>query len=106
MDVSDIFYIFSAWQRGKGSPRRREGGGIFIENPSRGVCRAGGAGLGGRGAERLFAGYLGGGAKFFFWGRNSHQVFVDIFLVAPYFFFARYRETISAVPPYCALWGF
>ena len=44
-----IFFIFSALWRGKGSPRRLEGGGnrIFIENPTRG----GGVSRRGRGRE-------------------------------------------------------
>ena len=58
MDVSDIFYFFSARVRGRGSPRRHEGGGgqFFIENPMGGVSRGGPRG------RRVSAGnFLGGG---------------------------------------------
>ena len=69
MDVSDIFNFFSARRRGKGSPRRREGGERFFctKNPRRGVSRAGGAG--GEGPGGCLRGFWGGGvAKFFFSG--------------------------------------
>ena len=67
------FLFFSARGRGRGIPRRREGGGerFFTENPRRGVCRVGwggGGGGGGRGAARVFARNLGGEAKYFFSG--------------------------------------
>ena len=68
MDVSDIF-IFSCRGRGRGSPRRQEGGGQFlIENPrGGGVFQERGRGGGGaEGAGRVSAGNLGGrGAKYF-----------------------------------------
>ena len=55
-----IFFIFSARGRGRGSPRRREGGGrIFIENPRRGCLRAGRGG--GEGLEGFFREIVGGG---------------------------------------------
>ena len=73
VDVSDIFYFFSAPGRRKGSPRRREGGDDFLlKIPGGGVFRAGGGG-GGWGAGRVFAGNLGGGLNIFFRGRNSCQ---------------------------------
>ena len=59
MDVSDFF--FPAWGGGKGSPERRGGGSVFIENPGGG----GGSRRGrGRGAGRVSAvnwGIGGGG---------------------------------------------
>ena len=74
MDVSDIFYFFSPRGRGRGCPRRRDGGGgdFSMENPRRGVSRW--VGAGGRGAGRVFAENLGGGGlNIFFRGRNAHQ---------------------------------
>ena len=66
VDVSDIFF-FSAWGRGRGSPRRRGVGGRFLfENPRRGVSL-----LGPRGREGVWANWgiwVGGGAKYFFLG--------------------------------------
>ena len=67
VDVSDIFYFFSAWGRGRGSPGRqgRGGGRFFVENHRRGggLPRGGGGG----GAGRVSAGNGGGrGATFFF----------------------------------------
>ena len=59
MHVSDIF-IFSARGRGRGSPRRREGGrgvGFLLENPRGGGVSKEGVG----GARRVFAGNLGRG---------------------------------------------
>ena len=60
VDVSDIFYFFSARGGGRVSPRRRAGWGdrFFIENPRRG----GEAGRG-RGAGRVSAANWG-----IFWG--------------------------------------
>ena len=67
VDVSDIFFFFSARGRGKGSPRHREGGTIFIENPRKGgVSRAGG-GRGARGWEGV-CGEFGKGGQIFFFG--------------------------------------
>ena len=51
VDVSDIFYFFSARGGGRGSPRREEGGWFFIENPRRG----GGSFPGEGGAGRVIA---------------------------------------------------
>ena len=72
VDVSDIFYFFSARGGGRGSPRLWEGGRdrFLIENPRRGgVSRT----EDGRGLQRI--GELGGvGAKYFFRGQNVHQV--------------------------------
>ena len=63
------FYFFHVRGGGRGSPRRREGGGrSFIENPTRGgVSRTGREGLRGREGvcgELVFFG--GGGGNFFF----------------------------------------
>ena len=62
MDVSDIFYFFSARGRGRGSPGRQGGGVVrfVIENPRRGGGSPGGGGVS-RGAGRVSAGNLGGG---------------------------------------------
>ena len=65
-------------------------GSVFIENSRRlgGVSQQRG---GGRGAGRVSAGILGGGwAKYFFWGRDSHQVnithyFADLSLIRIHF---------------------
>ena len=48
-----------------------------MENPRRRGL-PGGWGAGRRGAGRVFAGNLGGGAKYFFQGRNSHQGSLDL----------------------------
>ena len=71
VDVSDSFYL----ARGEGGVRGAGGGRgawFFLENPGGGVSRRGGAeGLGGS-LQRI--GELGGGgAKYFFRGRNAHQ---------------------------------
>ena len=57
------FLVFSGRGWGRGSPRRREGGGVrlFMENPRRGGGLRVDVGGGGRGAGRVFAGNLGGG---------------------------------------------
>ena len=66
-----IFLIFFCSGEGKGSPRRREGGGDFFNGKSQEGGFSGWVwgvyGGGGRGAGRVFAGNLWGGAKFFFW---------------------------------------
>ena len=70
VDVSDIFYFFSALGRGRGSSRRWEGGGgrLSIENPRRGGS-PGREGLGGGGGWERVSGELGGGGgKIFFFG--------------------------------------
>ena len=68
VDVSDIFYFFSAWGEGKGESGAtvREGADrIFNENHRGGgvLPRRGG---GAKGARRVSAGNLGGGLNFFF----------------------------------------
>ena len=71
-----IFFIFSARGRGRGSPKCREGGGggFFIENPRRGGGLPGVGAGGARGREGA-CGNLGGVGKIFFLGgRNPHQV--------------------------------
>ena len=71
VDVSDIFYFFGSGE-GKGGPRRQEGAwvGSFIENIRRWA----------RGLEGVCGRLGGGGGGFFvyifFWGRNSHQVYL------------------------------
>ena len=78
MNVSDIFFIFSARGRGRGSLRRREGGGgfgLFIENPRRGGVSSGrGAEGPGRFMRQIGAFGGGGGLNIFFRGRNVHQI--------------------------------
>ena len=76
VDVTDIFYFFFALGRGRGSPRRGEGGNGFLLKISGGggVSWAGGGLGGGRGAGRVFArNWGGGGLNIFFRGRNSDQ---------------------------------
>ena len=77
MDVSDIFYFFSVRGGWRGSPRCQQRGSVLLLKipGGRGVFREGG---GGRGAGRGVCGELGnfgggGGAKYFFRGRNVHQ---------------------------------
>ena len=74
-----IFFIFSCSGRGKEESEAPGGGGIgfLIEN-----SRTGGGGAGsGRAAGRVSAANLGifwgGGANFFFGGRNVHQANVN-----------------------------
>ena len=64
VDVSDIFYFFLGQGRGRGSPGQQGGGGGFgfllkIRRRGGGVLPKGG---GVRGAGRVSAGNLGGGA--------------------------------------------
>ena len=70
-----IFFIFSVRERGRGSPRRREGGGgrdvLLSKSQEEGV--PGRVGARGRGAGRVFAGNCAGGLNFFFRGQNYHQ---------------------------------
>ena len=64
------YFYFSAWGRGRGSPRRREGvGGIgfLLKIPGGGVSSTGGA-EGPGGCLRRIGEFLGGGAKYFFSG--------------------------------------
>ena len=66
-----IFYIFSARGGGRGSPRHQEGGGEpLLKIPGGGGFQEG------KGREVVWSelGNLGGGSKYFFRGRNIHQV--------------------------------
>ena len=69
------FLFFSALGGGRGSPRRREVGGIdFLLKIPQGGGSPGGGGPRGREGVCGKLGNWGGGAKFFFfWGRNIHQ---------------------------------
>ena len=75
-----IFFISSAWGRGRVSPMRQErgGGGVdFLLKNAKRVGLSGEKGGGGRGAGRVSAGNLvggGGGWIFFLGGLNSHPV--------------------------------
>ena len=79
VDVSKIFFGFSAWGRGRGKSEAPGGGGgrFLLKIPGGGgVSRAGGD-RGGEGPGRCLRGIWGGGGGgkfFFFLGRNSHQV--------------------------------
>ena len=76
VDVSDIFYFFFLLGEGAGGARGAGGGGgrFFMENPRSGRS-PGWVGAGVRGARRVFVGNCGGGgAKYFFRGRNVHRV--------------------------------
>ena len=82
MDVSDIFYFFSARGRERGSPRRRpgRGGGNFLwKIPGGGGAFPGsGSGRGGKGPGGCLLGIgRGGGVNIFFRGRNVHRVIVE-----------------------------
>ena len=71
-------YFFNFFCSGEGEggvrgARKRGGGAVFIENPRKGLPGEGRGGWG-RGARRVSAGNFGGGAKYFFRGRNSHRV--------------------------------
>ena len=62
------FLFFSARGRGRGSARRREGGGDFLlKIPGGEVSRAGGS-RGARGREGVCGEFGGRGAKYFFFG--------------------------------------
>ena len=69
VDISDIFF-FSAGGRGRGSARRREGGGaiFLLENPKEGGVSRVGEGGGARGREVVCREFGVGGAKYFFSG--------------------------------------
>ena len=71
VDVSDIFYFFYS-EEGKGESKAagRGGGGKSQEGGSPGW-------VGERGREGV-CGEFGGGAKYFFRGRNSHQVMLAL----------------------------
>ena len=68
-----IFFIFSA--RGREGGVRAPGGGrgatLYGKIPGEGVSRVGGCG--GEGPGGCLRAILGGGAKYFFRGRNAHQ---------------------------------
>ena len=69
VDVSDIFYFFCLGE-GKGeseAPGRWRGGRVFVENARRGGAPSR------RGREGVCGEFRGGGPKYFFRGRNSHQ---------------------------------
>ena len=71
LDVSDIFYFFSARGGERESPRRREGGGgvDFIEISKGGVVQEGEGPRGGEGVCGKLGNWGGGGrAKYFFSG--------------------------------------
>ena len=71
MVVSDIFNFFPARGRGRGSPRRRQGGErVFTKNARRGGGSPGGWG-GARGREGVCEKFGGGVAKYFFSGPKS-----------------------------------
>ena len=78
MDVSDIFnFFFCLLGKGEGGVEAPEGGGGSVS-----LLKSPGGGLQdgrGRGAGRVSAANLGigggGGPKYFFRGRNVHQVF-------------------------------
>ena len=74
LDVSDIFYFFSARGGERESPRRREGGGgvDFIEI-SKGALSRRGRGQGPGKVSAANWGIGGGGLNIFFRGRNVHQ---------------------------------
>ena len=71
--------FFAARGRGRGSLRRREGAGrfAFYSKIPRGGLPGGGGGFEGVGGRLREIG--GGGAIFFFRGRNSHQDFMLVF---------------------------
>ena len=96
VDGSDIFYFFCCSGRGKGSPRRRWGGGsIFIENPSRGSPGETEADRPGGYLRRI--GELGGGElNILFWGRNAHQV---VFFSAAFLLFSPVFCSMPGVDP-------
>ena len=68
VDVSDIFYFFCSG-RGRGSPRRREGGVGFYGKSQEGGVSGGGGPEGPEGCLRRIGDFfLGGGPKYFFSG--------------------------------------
>ena len=70
--IGYFFFYFSALGRGRGSPRRQERVGVgFLLKMGGAFSRRGGTE--GRGREGVGGEFGGGGAKFFFRGRNSHQ---------------------------------
>ena len=75
MDVSDIF-VFSARERGRGSPRHREGGGdrFSIENPRKWGGGSPGRGPRGWGGSAANWGIGGGGLNFFFRAEMSTKI--------------------------------
>ena len=100
MDVSDIFYFFPVRGGGRGSPRRRDGGGVdfSLKIPGRGGGLQEGRG---REAGRVSAANLGigrGGPKYFFSGpkRPPRCFFVR---VGMFFASARGRMIFSTSGP-------
>ena len=76
VDISDIFYLFSARGRARGIRGDRERGCRFsIENPRGGISeeKGGGGGEAAKGPGGCLQGIWGGGLNIFFRGRNSHQ---------------------------------
>ena len=75
-DVSDIFYFFSARGGGRGSPRPPGGGGVdfLLKIPEGGGSPGGEGAEGPGGCLRRIGDFGGGGAKYFFRGRNVHYV--------------------------------
>ena len=86
VDVSDILYFFCSGE-GRGSATRQEGGGVrfLLKMPGgRGsLGRGGGGGPGGPGGC-LRGIWGGGGPKYFFRGRNSHQEIVNYYQQCAY----------------------
>ena len=74
VDVSDIFNFLSARGGGRGSSGQRGGGGgvsFLLKIPEKGK----GSRKGGGGPGRCLPEIWGGGAKYFFRGRNARQGF-------------------------------
>ena len=75
VDVSDIFYFFLFWGGGKGGGVRGGGWGpVLIGNRGKGGGSEERRGRGRVPWECLRGGGGGGGSKYFFRGRNAHQV--------------------------------
>ena len=74
VDVSEILFFCSA--EGKGECEALGGGGIFIENPSRGVFWAG-WGVG-RGREGVCGEFGGGGLNIFIRGSHQGKILVSV----------------------------
>ena len=75
-----MFYFFSAWGGGRGSPRRREGreeSRFLLKIPGGGGLQEGRGGGAGRVSAANLGIWEGGGAKYFFRGRNVHQVLLQ-----------------------------